>query len=55
MEDLNMAAAFNAQERTVSEWKTLITAADPRFCVKNVIEPPGSALGIIEIVWDHSD
>jgi hypothetical protein len=52
MEDLNMGAAFNARERTVSEWKILLREADPRFLLKSVVEPPGSALGIIEVVWN---
>ncbi len=55
MEDLNMGAAFNARERTVSEWKLLIAEADSRFSVKSIIEPPGSALGIIEVVWDDTN
>ncbi|KAK3392884.1 hypothetical protein B0H63DRAFT_516098 [Podospora didyma] len=47
---LSMASAFNARERTLAEWNVLIASADPRFVVNNVIEPEGSALGIIEIV-----
>ncbi|KUJ18481.1 S-adenosyl-L-methionine-dependent methyltransferase [Mollisia scopiformis] len=40
-EDLNMGAIFNSLERT----------ADLRFVIKSVIEPKGSALGIIEVLW----
>ena len=47
-----MGAAFNARERTVSEWKMLLAEADSRFSLKSVIEPPGSALGILEIIWN---
>jgi hypothetical protein len=47
-----MGAVFNSRERTVSEWATLLTDADPRFVLKNIIEPRGSALGIIEVIWD---
>lgn len=50
--DLDMAAAFNAQERTLGEWESLFSAADSRFVLKGVTEPEGSALGIIEVVWD---
>lgn len=46
-----MGAVFNSLERTVSEWKALLRNADPRFVLKQVIEPKGSALGIIEIDW----
>ncbi|KAK8024992.1 sterigmatocystin 8-O-methyltransferase [Apiospora arundinis] len=49
--DLNMAAAFNGQERTVAEFERLFKHVDAAFELKNVIEPPGSALGILEFVW----
>ncbi len=48
-----MGAAFNSRERTASEWKILIEDADPRYVVRRVIEPKGSALGILEAVWDN--
>lgn len=51
-EDLNMAAIFNSRERTVHEWKALFQEADPRFVLHKVIEPRGSALGILEVVWE---
>ena len=54
MMDLNMGAAFNARERTVSEWKTLLAEADARLILKSVVEPPGSALGILEVIWMES-
>ncbi|KAI0888674.1 S-adenosyl-L-methionine-dependent methyltransferase [Annulohypoxylon maeteangense] len=50
--DLNMGAIFNARERTVTEWKALITEADTRFLLKQVIQPKGSALAIMEVLWD---
>ncbi|RYO82876.1 hypothetical protein DL762_006397 [Monosporascus cannonballus] len=53
--DVHMANLFNGQERTVKEWTALLAEADPRFVVKQVIEPKGSALGIIEAVWDATD
>lgn len=51
--DMNMASIFNAKERTVAEWRELLAAADPRFALKNVTEPKGSALAILEIVWNE--
>ncbi|KAI1370093.1 S-adenosyl-L-methionine-dependent methyltransferase [Hypoxylon crocopeplum] len=53
-EDLNMGAIFNSEERTVGQWKVLLEAADPRFVVNAVIEPQGSALGILEVLWKSS-
>ncbi|KAI1443858.1 S-adenosyl-L-methionine-dependent methyltransferase [Annulohypoxylon stygium] len=50
--DLNMGAIFNARERSVAEWKALITEADARFQLKQVIQPKGSALAIMEVRWD---
>ncbi|KAI1371715.1 S-adenosyl-L-methionine-dependent methyltransferase [Hypoxylon crocopeplum] len=52
--DLNMAAAFNGQERTVAELRSLLTRADPGFAFQTVIEPAGSALGILEFTWQGS-
>ncbi|KAK8017139.1 O-methyltransferase [Apiospora marii] len=52
--DLNMAAAFNSQERTVAEFESLMRQADPGFDLRRVIEPVGSALGMLEFVWQGS-
>lgn len=48
-----MANLFNGQERTVDEWKALLTLADSRFVVKNVIQPKRSALSIFEVIWEE--
>ncbi|KAG8169256.1 hypothetical protein KVR01_000001 [Diaporthe batatas] len=50
--DLSLAASFNSRDRTVSDWRALLQEADPGFIVKNVTEPKGSALGIIEAIWE---
>lgn len=46
-----MTTLFNARERTAEEWKDLFAKADPRFVLKQIIEPKGSALAILEAVW----
>jgi hypothetical protein len=46
-----MTALFNAQDRTINDWKTLLSQADSRFVLENVIEPKGSALAILEVAW----
>jgi hypothetical protein len=46
-----MAAAFNGQERTVAELRSLVTKADSGFAFQTVIEPEGSAFGILEFTW----
>ncbi|KAL1848712.1 hypothetical protein Daus18300_013502 [Diaporthe australafricana] len=53
--DIHMANLFNGQERTVQEWKDLLKEADPRFVVQKVIEPKGSALGILEVIWRDTE
>lgn len=50
-EDLNMAAVFNARERTLSEWKALFIEADDRFVLRSVNRPKGSILSLMEIEW----
>ncbi|KAK8042322.1 sterigmatocystin 8-O-methyltransferase [Apiospora phragmitis] len=47
--DMNMAATFNALERTASDWKCLLQDADPRFILEEIIQPKGSALSMIDI------
>ncbi|KAK2592808.1 hypothetical protein QQS21_009512 [Conoideocrella luteorostrata] len=49
--DLTMAAVFNAKERALDDWKALLTEADARFEMQNVIQPKGSALAIIDVRW----
>ncbi|KAI1807228.1 S-adenosyl-L-methionine-dependent methyltransferase [Daldinia bambusicola] len=50
--DLNMASAFNGKERTVDEFQSLFEQSDPRFVLHKTIQPSGSALGMVEFVWD---
>ncbi|KAI1458806.1 S-adenosyl-L-methionine-dependent methyltransferase [Annulohypoxylon moriforme] len=50
--DLNMGAFFNARERSLEEWKDLLAQADPRFVLRRVVEPKGSGLAMMEIIWN---
>jgi hypothetical protein len=50
--DLNMAGAFNAKERTKVEFEVLFKKVDPAFTLRSVIEPKGSALQMMEFVWE---
>ncbi|KAH5652259.1 hypothetical protein HBI51_076110 [Parastagonospora nodorum] len=50
--DLVMKACFNAKERSVEDWTNLLKAADERFAIRNVTQPKGSQLQIIEVQWD---
>ncbi|KAL5115576.1 hypothetical protein ACEQ8H_006552 [Pleosporales sp. CAS-2024a] len=50
--DLVMKACFNAKERSVEDWTKLLKAADERFVIKDVVQPKGSQLHIIDVQWD---
>lgn len=50
--DLVMLAQFNAQERTARAFQTLFQECDPRFDVKRAEKPKGSAIAIVEAVWN---
>ncbi|OAG01873.1 putative Sterigmatocystin 8-O-methyltransferase [Paraphaeosphaeria sporulosa] len=50
--DLNMAGAFNAKERTKVEYESLFKKVDPAFTLRNVVEPKGSALQMVEFLWE---
>ncbi|KAI0139844.1 S-adenosyl-L-methionine-dependent methyltransferase [Xylariaceae sp. FL1272] len=50
--DLSLAACFNSRDRTVQDWKDLLAAADPGFVFQKVIHPAGSALGILDFLWE---
>jgi hypothetical protein len=50
--DLEMAFTFNARERTLADWEALFKEADPAFVLKRVVEPQGSAMSILEFLWE---
>ncbi|KAI1407313.1 S-adenosyl-L-methionine-dependent methyltransferase [Hypoxylon sp. FL1857] len=52
--DLTVASVFNSKERTVADFKALFEEVDSSFVLGNVIEPAGSALGMLEFVWEGS-
>lgn len=46
-----MLSFQNAQERTESDWRELLAAADARFEVTAVERPIGYVLGVVEVTW----
>lgn len=48
-QDCGMMLFSNARERDLSQWKELFAAVDPRLEITGVIQPEGSAQGIIEV------
>ena len=49
--DLVMKANFNAKEPNVDDWAKILKAADERFTIKEVMQPKGSQLQIIDVQW----
>lgn len=50
--DLTMLALFNAGEREADHWPELFASADQRFLFKGITTPAGSALSLIEAMWE---
>ena len=50
--DLNMFAVFNAEERDIDAWQDLFQSTDTRFRFLKIQKPEGSALAIMEFIWD---
>ncbi|KAF2814831.1 putative O-methyltransferase [Mytilinidion resinicola] len=49
--DLQMMTLCNSKERTPEDWTKVVKETDERFDIKAFVQPPGSAAGLIEIVW----
>lgn len=49
--DLQMLAACNSKERTPGDWIKLFEMAESRFEFKGIVQPPGSAAALIEVMW----
>lgn len=50
--DLTMMEIGNAKERDLTEWQTLLEQADPRLKFRELYQPAGSRLAIVEAVWE---
>ena len=48
--DLAMLHAFNAQEREVEDWRSVLQKADPRLEIMAIRRPDGSQHSVIEAV-----
>jgi hypothetical protein len=49
--DMLMWRCFNAKERDEDDWRALVEGTDRRFKIVRVYSPPGTYLGIVELVW----
>ncbi|KAB8218550.1 S-adenosyl-L-methionine-dependent methyltransferase [Aspergillus novoparasiticus] len=52
--DLTMLQSFNSTERDITEWTALVKKADPNLQIINIVQPVGSIMAVLEIVWEHS-
>ena len=50
--DLDVMSITGGKERQIEDWEDLFRSVDPKLIVKNVNQPAGSALGVMEVVWD---
>ena len=48
-----MKAMFNAKERDLQDWTSLLSKADPRFKILRVNKLASSPLVLIEVSWDE--
>lgn len=48
-----MKAVFNAKERDLNDWNSLLLKADLRFKVSKVNKLASSPLALIEVRWDE--
>ncbi|KAL6717311.1 hypothetical protein ACLMJK_005226 [Lecanora helva] len=48
--DLSMMQTFNSKEREMEDWIGLLRAVDPGLRLKNVVQPFGSSMSVLEIV-----
>lgn len=48
--DLTMAQAFNNKERELDEWEELFESTEPKLRIKNLTQPFGSEMAILEVV-----
>lgn len=47
--DLTMLQSFNSLERDIDDWKDLLSRADDRLSLVNVVQPVGSVMSVLEV------
>jgi hypothetical protein len=52
--DVTMLIYFGSPERTISEWKELLSKADPRYKLQAVHADPKKPNTLLEIGWKSS-
>ena len=52
--DLTMMQMYNSRERELEDWKGLCRQVDGRLGIKSVVNPFGSVMSVLEVVYDGS-
>jgi 6-hydroxytryprostatin B O-methyltransferase len=52
--DLTMMQVFNSSERSMEDWTELFENVDKRLKVKNMVQPQGSNMSIMELVLEDA-
>lgn len=52
--DLAMMETHNSNERELEAWKDLLASVDKRLVIKQVIQPMGSSMAILDVQRDDS-
>lgn len=47
--DIDMMALYGGKERTLSEWKRLLSAASPRLEIANIFKSSSSMTAVLEV------
>lgn len=53
--DLTMMQMFNSKEREVTDWEDLCRRVDANLVIRRVEKPFGSAMSVMEVVYEESD
>ncbi|KAJ2980636.1 hypothetical protein NUW58_g6895 [Xylaria curta] len=49
--DIMMKVGFNGKERSKGGWENVLTEADHRFRIENIVQPEGATDAVIEILF----
>ena len=55
VKDLKMMQVFNGKERELEEWVELLEGADRRLRLRNVVQPFGSLMSVLEVVREDGE
>jgi 6-hydroxytryprostatin B O-methyltransferase len=51
--DMAMMQTFNSQERSLDDWLAILERVDPRLDIRNIVQPHGSVMSVMEVVFEQ--